>query len=145
MGIHTRGVEIARRLAALIEQTESVRPAFGTIDVAMHRDDLGRRPRLTSIQPTDLPFDLDNRTVILADDVFSTGRTARAAMEALSDFGRPARIEFAALIDSRQRELPIRPDYVGKDLSTASRDRIRVRFQALDGEPDGVWLVKFPS
>ena len=142
VGIHTRGVEVARRLTELIEQIEGTRPAFGAIDVSMHRDDLGRRPRLTSILPTELPFDLDDRTVVLADDVFSTGRTARAALDALSEFGRPERIQLAALVDRGQRELPIRPDYVGKDFVTEETDRVRVRFEQMDREPDAVWLVK---
>ena len=142
VGIYTRGVEVARRLADLIEGIEGVRPAFGVLDVSMHRDDLRRRARLTSIQPTQLPIDLDTRTVVLVDDVFFTGRTVRAAMDALGEYGRPSTIQLAALVDRGHRELPIRPDYTGKDLPTSIRERVRVRFEPLDGEPDAVWLAK---
>jgi pyrimidine operon attenuation protein/uracil phosphoribosyltransferase len=142
VGIHTRGVELARRLTSMIEQIERVRPAFGVLDVSMHRDDLGRRQRLTSIQPTDLPIDLDAHAVVIVDDVFATGRTARAALDALGEFGRPARIQLAALVDRRQRELPIRPDYVGKVLATLPDERVQVRLAGQDGEPDAVWLLK---
>ncbi len=142
VGIYTRGVEVARRLADLIEGIEHVRPAFGALDVSMHRDDLRRRARLTSIQPTQLPIDLDIRTVVLVDDVFSTGRTIRAAMDALGEYGRPGTIQLAALVDRGHRELPIRPDYTGKEVSTSLEDRIRVRFEKLDGEPDAVWLAE---
>ncbi len=141
VGIHTRGVEVARRLAAEIERLEGRQPALGTVDVSMHRDDLRRRARLTSLRPTDLPFDLDARTVILADDVFFTGRTVRAALDALAEFGRPPQIQLAALVDRGHRELPIRPDYVGKEVATQLSERVLVRFQEYDHEPDAVWLV----
>ena len=143
VGIHTGGVELARRLGGLIEQAEGIRPGFGVLDVSMHRDDLGQRPRLTSIQPTQLPLDLDALTVILADDVFYTGRTARAALDALGDFGRPRHIQLAALINRGHRELPIRPDYTGKKLSTAAGERVAVRLAASEADgPDAVWLEK---
>lgn len=144
VGIHSRGVEVASRLAGLITEIEGVRPAFGVLDVSMHRDDYGRRPNLASIKPTDLPIDLDSHTIVLADDVFSTGRTARAAMDALTDYGRPPRIQLAALVDRGHRELPIRPDYVGKNLPTSRKERVLVRFTQTDGEPDAVWLCKDP-
>ena len=108
----------------------------------MHRDDLRRRARLTSIQPTQLPTDLDKRTVVLVDDVFFTGRTIRAAIDALGEYGRPGTIQLAALVDRGHRELPIRPDYTGKDLPTSLKERVRVRFEPLDGEPDAVWLIR---
>ena len=142
IGIHTRGVEVARRLAALIEAAGHERPAFGTLDISMHRDDLRRRARLTSLQPTRLPMDLDVRTVVLADDVFFTGRSARAALDALGEFGRPARIQLASLVDRGHRELPIRPDYTGLEVATALTDRVRVRLAPLDAEGDAVWLHK---
>jgi pyrimidine operon attenuation protein/uracil phosphoribosyltransferase len=144
VGIHSRGVEVARRLADLITEIEGVHPAFGVLDVSMHRDDYGRRPNLASIKPTDLPIDLDSHTIVLADDVFSTGRTARAAMDALTEYGRPPRIQLAALVDRGHRELPIRPDYVGKNLPTSRKERVLVRFTQTDGEPDAVWLCKDP-
>ena len=140
VGIHTRGVEVARRLARLIEQAGQPAPAFGTLDISMHRDDLRRRARLTSIQPTRLPMDLDVRTVVLADDVFFTGRTIRAALDALGEFGRPARIQLASLVDRGHRELPIRPDFVGLEIGTTLADRVQVRLTPLDAEGDAVWL-----
>ena len=140
VGIYTRGVEVARRLAALIEQAGHARPAFGMLDISMHRDDLRRRARLTSIQPTRLPIDLDVRTVVLADDVFFTGRTVRAALDALGEFGRPARIQLASLVDRGHRELPIRPDYTGLEIATALTDRVQVRLAPADAEGDAVWL-----
>ena len=142
VGIHTRGVEIARRILETIAGIEGVRPAYGELDISMHRDDLSRRERLTSIQPTKLPSDLDGRTGVLVDDVFYTGRTARAAMDALGDYGRPPCIQLATLVDRTRRELPIRPDYVGKELATEVGDRVQARFENLDGEPDAVWLIK---
>ena len=142
VGIYTRGVVVARLLRDFIEGIEGVRPAFGVLDVSMHRDDLRRRARLTSIQPTQLPIDLDTRTVVLVDDVFFTGRTVRAALDALGEYGRPGSIQLAALVDRGHRELPIRPDYTGKDLPTSLKERVRVRFESLDGEPNAVWLTK---
>lgn len=141
VGIQSRGVEVAHRLLTDLEQFEGRRPAFGTLDISMHRDDLRRRPGITTIQPTHLPFVLEEKTTVLVDDVFFTGRTIRAAMDALSDFGRPARIQLACLVDRGHRELPIRPDFVGRELVTTPVQRVFVRFSATDaGLPDGVWL-----
>lgn len=142
VGIYTRGVDVARRLADLIEAMVGTRPAFGMLDVSMHRDDLRRRARLTSIQPTHLPIDLDTRTVVLVDDVFFTGRTVRAALDALGEYGRPGTIQLAALVDRGHRELPIRPDFTGKEVPTSFKERVLVRFESLDAEPDAVWLAK---
>ncbi len=142
IGIHTRGVEVAHRLCDLIEQSGQDRPAFGTLDISMHRDDLRRRRRLTSIQPTSLPVDLESRTVILTDDVFFTGRTIRAALDALGEYGRAPSIQFAALVDRGYRELPIRPDFTGKELATAFGDRVQVCFAPGDAANDGVWIEK---
>ena len=142
VGIHSRGVVVARRQADMIKEIEGTCPAFGVLDVSMHRDDFGRRPNLASIKPTDLPIDLDSHTIVLADDVFSTGRTVRAAMDALTDYGRPPRIQLATLVDRGHRGLPIRPDYVGKNLPTSSHERVLVRFTEVDGEADAVWLSK---
>lgn len=141
-GIPTRGVEVARRIADHIVQIEGVAPAFGIVDVAMHRDDLSMRQRITEIVPTELPVDLDDRTVVIVDDVLFTGRSCRAAMDAISDFGRPAQIQYAVLVDRGHRELPIRADYVGKNLPTAREEKIRVRFENLDSVPDSVSVVK---
>src|SRR5436853_3794584 len=108
----------------------------------MHRDDFGTRRELPVVRATKLPHPLEGRTVIIVDDVLFTGRTARAALDAISSFGRPARIQLAALVDRGHRELPIRADYVGKNLPTATREQIQVRLQETDNEPDGVWLIK---
>ena len=141
IGIPSRGVAIAQRLAAFIGQVGKVRIELGAVDVAMHRDDLHLRNRLSHVAPTQLPQKLEGRTIILVEDVAYTGRTCRSAMDALSDFGRPARIQFAALIDRGHRELPIRPDYVGKNIPTALVDRVFVRFAEVDpGFEDGVWI-----
>jgi pyrimidine operon attenuation protein/uracil phosphoribosyltransferase len=141
-GIPSRGVEIARRLAGIIESLSKTTVGTGSIDVSMHRDDVGKRAELPRVQASSLPLPLENKTVIIVDDVFFTGRTARAAMDAISSFGRPARIQLAALIDRGHRELPIRVDYVGKNLPTAAGEQVRLRLENVDGEPDAVWLIK---
>jgi len=123
-GIPSRGVELARRTAAFIREIEKTDVDTGIIDVAMHRDDLGTRKELPVVHASKLPVPLDNRTVIIVDD------------------GRPGRIQLAVLVDRGHRELPIRPDYVGKNLPTAMREQIQVRLQETDNEPDGVWLEK---
>jgi pyrimidine operon attenuation protein / uracil phosphoribosyltransferase len=142
IGIPSRGVELARRLADLIKTTEGERPELGAIDISMHRDDLSLRYRLTRVQETHLPLRLEEFTLILVDDVLYTGRTCRAAMDAISSFGRPTRIQFAVLLDRGHRELPIRPDYVGKNLPTSREERVKVRLQNLDQEPDSVRLER---
>jgi len=141
-GIPLRGVEIARRLAEFIREVAKIDIETGTIDVAMHRDDVGTRAELPIVHASKLPLPLEDRTVIIVDDVLFTGRTARAAMDAISSFGRPARIQLATLVDRGHRELPIRADYVGKNLPTATREQIQVRLQNVDKEPDAVWLFK---
>jgi pyrimidine operon attenuation protein/uracil phosphoribosyltransferase len=141
-GIPTRGVEVARRILEHIETIEGVRPGFGIVDVSMHRDDISTRGRPTTVVPTQLPIELDGRPVVLVDDVLFTGRSCRAALDAISSFGRPARIQYAVLVDRGHRELPIRADYVGKNLPTTREERIRVRFESLDGTPDSVTLVR---
>src|SRR5207244_12589812 len=124
-----------------IGDIEGRRPELSTIDVAMHRDDLRLRRTLKSVQETRLPLRLEDFTLILVDDVLYTGRTCRAAMDAISSFGRPERIQLAVLLDRGHRELPIRADYVGKNLPTAPNEKVRVRIGTAD-EPDGVWLIK---
>ena len=141
-GIPSRGVEIARRIAELIESFENVHVETGVIDVSMHRDDVGQRANLPLVRASRLPLPLEHRTVIIVDDVFYTGRTIRAAMDAISSFGRPARIQLATLVDRGHRELPIRADYVGKNIPTAPGERVRLRLENVDNEPDAVWLVK---
>lgn len=141
-GIPTRGLEVARRLADHIEKIDGSRPYLGAVDISMHRDDLSTRGRVTALEVTNLPLDLDGRPLILVDDVFFTGRTTRAALDAIASFGRPLKIQLAVLVDRGHRELPIRPDFVGKNLPTAREEKIRVRFENIDGAPDSVLVVK---
>jgi pyrimidine operon attenuation protein / uracil phosphoribosyltransferase len=140
-GIPSRGVEIAKRIADFIRGIEKIDIDTGIIDVAMHRDDVGTRPELPVVRASKLPVPLEERTVIIVDDVLYTGRTVRAAMDAINSFGRPAQIQLAALIDRGHRELPIRADYVGKNLPTAANEKVLVRIGSIN-EPDGVWLIK---
>jgi pyrimidine operon attenuation protein / uracil phosphoribosyltransferase len=140
-GIPSRGNEIARRIAETISTIEKAAIAVGTIDVAMHRDDVGTRTELPVVRASDLPLPLETKTVIIVDDVLFTGRTVRAAMDAITSFGRPARIQLAVLIDRGHRELPIRADYVGKNLPTAPDEKVRLRLGE-KGSEEGVWLVK---
>lgn len=142
IGIPSRGVEIARRLATYISEIERMEVEIGVIDVSMHRDDIGQRRKLSPVEVSRLPLELEGRTLILTDDVLFTGRTCRAALDAISSFGRPARIQLAVLVDRGHRELPIRADYVGKNLPTARGQRVYVRFQATDDVPDSVWIEK---
>ena len=139
-GIPSRGVEIARRIAGFIGEIEKNDVETGVIDVAMHRDDVGTRRELPVVRVSKLPLPLEERTVIIVDDVFYTGRTVRAAMDAINSFGRPARIQLAVLIDRGHRELPIRPDYVGKNLPTATPEQIQVHLEETDNKADAVWL-----
>lgn len=141
-GIPNRGVELAERLAADIEAIEKITIPCGVIDVSMHRDDVRQRARLPIVRPSQLPLPLEGRTVVIVDDVLFTGRTCRAALDAISSFGRPDCIQLAVLIDRGHRELPIRPDFVGKNLPTAPNERVRVRLRKTDDEEDAVWLVK---
>jgi pyrimidine operon attenuation protein / uracil phosphoribosyltransferase len=141
-GIPSRGIELAERIADSIASITKKQIETGVIDVAMHRDDVGSRAELPIVRASRLPMPLEGRTLIIVDDVLFTGRTVRAAMDAISSFGRPAKIQLAVLIDRGHRELPIRADYVGKNLPTATDDKIRVRLSQNDDEPDAVWLEK---
>ena len=141
-GIPTRGKIIAQRIAAHISEIEGVSPMLGVVDISMHRDDLATRARVSMLELTELPLDLDGRPLVLVDDVLYTGRSCRAAMDAIASFGRPSRIQLAALVDRGHRELPIRADFVGKNVPTATGDRIRVRFEKIDGVPDSVTLIR---
>ena len=139
-GIPSRGNEIARRIAGFISGIENVPVDHGVIDVAMHRDDVGTRADLPVVRASQLPLPLEGRTVIIVDDVLYTGRTVRAAMDALSSFGRPDKIQLAVLIDRGHRELPIRADYAGKNLPTSPSEKVRVRIG--DEGEEGVWLIR---
>jgi pyrimidine operon attenuation protein/uracil phosphoribosyltransferase len=133
VGLHTRGVPLARRIAAAIVAAEEVDVPVGTLDITFYRDDLRLRdPR--SIGPTVIPVDITGRAVVLVDDVMYTGRSTRSALDAVMDFGRPRTIQLAVLIDRGHRELPLRPDFVGKNIPTASGEVIRVRLHEIDGE-----------
>src|SRR5450759_2653736 len=137
VGIQRRGVPLARRIADAIEEREQVRPPVGALDITFYRDDLSLVAQQPVVKGTDLPFDINGVTVVLVDDVLFTGRTIRAAMDALVDFGRPRAIRLAVLIDRGHRELPIRPDHVGKNVPTSREEVVKVRLIETDGE-DGV-------
>jgi pyrimidine operon attenuation protein/uracil phosphoribosyltransferase len=150
VGIQTRGVPLAQRLARLIEERAGAAPDLGAVDITFYRDDVTVRGGEAPLAPqplvraTQLDFPLDGRTVILVDDVLYTGRTIRAAIDALFDYGRPAAVQLAVLVDRGHRELPIRPDYVGKNLPTSRSERIQVQLVEVD-EIDAVLLVSTPE
>ena len=135
VGIHTRGAVIARRLHAILgELTDSELP-FGDIDISFYRDDLAAKAPATQpvVHASHIDFDISERTIVLVDDVLFTGRTVRAGIDALFDYGRPRRVQLAVLCDRGHRELPFRPDYVGKNLPTAREERVNVRLEEVDG------------
>ena len=132
VGIRRRGVPLAQRIAATLADLEGERVPVGTLDITLYRDDLGLRGPAPIVRSTSIPTDITGRTVVLVDDVLYTGRTVRAALDALADLGRPARIQLAVLVDRGHRELPIRPDYVGKNLPTARNERVNVAVEELD-------------
>ena len=140
VGIQRGGVPLARRLGLLLSQIWGHAVPTGSLDVSMHRDDLDQRVA-PNVQPTVIPFDVTGKTVVLVDDVLFSGRTVRAAMDALNDFGRPLRIQLAVLIDRGHRELPIKADFVGKNVPTARTESVRVRLVET-GHPDEVVLEK---
>jgi pyrimidine operon attenuation protein/uracil phosphoribosyltransferase len=133
VGIRTRGVTLAQRLAAKIARIDGSALPVGALDITLYRDDLDMRGAPV-VRGTDIPFSIKGKTVILVDDVLFTGRTIRAALDALIDLGRPQMIQLATLIDRGHRELPIRPDYVGKNLPTSRRESVSVRMKEHDGE-----------
>jgi pyrimidine operon attenuation protein/uracil phosphoribosyltransferase len=133
VGLRTRGVTLAQRLMAKITAIDGASPPVGTLDITLYRDDLGMRGAPV-IRGTDIPFSIKDKTVILVDDVLFTGRTVRAALDALIDLGRPQMIQLAILVDRGHRELPIRPDYIGKNLPTSRRESVAVRLMEHDGE-----------
>jgi pyrimidine operon attenuation protein / uracil phosphoribosyltransferase len=147
VGIQTRGVPLASRLRRLVAERSGAELELGALDITFHRDDVhvrdgGRAPgRQPVVRATSIPFSLEGKTVVLVDDVLYTGRTIRAAIDALLEFGRPARVQLAVLVDRGHRELPIRPDYVGKNLPTARTERIQVELVEVD-EIDRVLLLR---
>jgi pyrimidine operon attenuation protein / uracil phosphoribosyltransferase len=141
VGMQTRGVYLAGRIAQKIEEIEGTKLPVGVLDTTMYRDDYRTALKQPKVQVTQIPFDLYNMNVVLVDDVLFTGRTVRAALDALMDLGRPARIQLAVLVDRGHRELPIKPDFVGRNVPTSINEEVRVRMQEVDGE-DAVLLVE---
>jgi len=144
IGIRTRGVPLATRLAARLSELVKQPFPVGTLDITLYRDDLSLVAPQPVLKKTEIEFDVAGRAIVLCDDVLYTGRTIRAAIEALFDYGRPARVQLAVLVDRGHRELPIRPDYVGKNLPTARDERIQVQLVEVD-ELDAVLLVGAPE
>jgi pyrimidine operon attenuation protein/uracil phosphoribosyltransferase len=141
VGVQTRGVPLARRLAARLGAIDGKAPPVGVLDINLYRDDLSRIADHPILKRTEIPYNLDDAVVILVDDVLFTGRTVRAALDALMDLGRPRQIQLAVLVDRGHRELPVRADFVGKNLPTAETERVDVRLTETDGE-DEVVIVK---
>jgi len=132
VGIRTRGVHLARRLAERIKQVEGEEIPIGALDITLYRDDVATHPKI-ELQSTEIPFDVTDKIIILVDDVLFTGRSVRAALDAITDFGRPLSIQLAVLIDRGHRELPIRADYVGKNLPTSHKEEVKVSLKEVDG------------
>jgi pyrimidine operon attenuation protein/uracil phosphoribosyltransferase len=141
IGIQRRGVPLARRIAAAIEENEGVEVPVGALDITFYRDDLSMVAQQPVVKGTELPSGIDGRTIVLVDDVLYTGRTIRAAMDALVDFGRPQAIRLAVLVDRGHRELPIRADHVGKNVPTSREELVRVHLEEIDDE-DGVEIER---
>src|SRR5438132_7199868 len=141
VGVRSRGVPLARRLARRLAEATGNTPLVGALDITLYRDDFTTIAAQPITRGTDIPFSIDARTVVLVDDVLFTGRTVRAALDQLIDFGRPARIELAVLVDRGHRELPIRADYVGRSLATARQEIVQVLLKEEDGR-DGVLLLE---
>jgi pyrimidine operon attenuation protein/uracil phosphoribosyltransferase len=143
VGMQTRGVYLARRLQARIREREGLDLPVGVLDVTMYRDDVRLRLEQPQIRTTRIPFDVTGREIVLVDDVVFTGRTVRAALDALMDMGRPASIRFLCIVDRGHRELPIAADVVGREVPTLPGEEVRVRVQEID-DREGVWLVETP-
>ena len=145
VGVRSRGVPLARRLAKRIAEAAGAEPAVGALDISLYRDDFTSLAAQPITKGTDILFSIDGRTVVLVDDVLFTGRTVRAALDQLIDFGRPARIELAVLVDRGHRELPIRADYVGRALSTSREEAVQVRVREEDGTDEVVLIPTIPA
>lgn len=140
VGIRTRGIHLAERLAQKIKEIEKVEVPVGELDITLYRDDLATQAQ-PQVFKTNIPFDVEKKNIVLVDDVLYTGRTVRAALDAIIDFGRPATIQLAVMIDRGHRELPIRADYVGKNIPTSLKEEVKVNLREEDGE-DSVWIRK---
>lgn len=138
IGIRTRGGPLAIRLSELLAEIEEATVAVGILDIGMYRDDIDRRPKI-QLGPTEVPVGIDGKTVVLVDDVLYTGRTIRAALDALADLGRAEVVQLAVIVDRGHREIPVRADFVGKNLPTARSEHVMVRVAEIDGA-DGVWI-----
>jgi len=136
VGIHRRGALLAQRLHALTSELLDTAVPLGLVDISFYRDDLAIRPSAPVVHATQLDFPIDGRTIVIVDDVLYTGRTVRAAVDEVFDYGRPARVQLAVLIDRGHRELPIRPDYVGKNIPTSRQERVNVHVTELDGRDE---------
>ena len=143
VGVRTRGVYLAERIIKEIERIEGNQIPLGILDITMYRDDFRQRLKQPILQQTDIPFNIDEKNIVLIDDVLYTGRTTRAALDALMSFGRPAQIQLAVLVDRGHRELPIKPDYVGKNIPTSIGEEVQVKMKEIDDE-DCVLLVEAP-
>ena len=141
LGVQTRGVPLARRLAATLGAIEGTPPPVGVLDINLYRDDLSRIADHPVLRRTEIPFEIDDATIVLVDDVLYTGRTVRAALDAVMDLGRPRAIQLAVLVDRGHRELPVRADFVGKNVPTAPSERVDVLLKETDGR-DEVFIVK---
>lgn len=142
VGVQRRGVPLAERLAASIQENEGVRPPVGSIDITFYRDDLSQVSKAPVLKSSDLPFPLESSTLVIVDDVLYTGRTVRAALDALVDVGRPAAVRLAVLVDRGHRELPIRADHVGKNVPTSRDEVIKVHLREIDGGDDEVVIER---
>lgn len=142
IGIRTRGVYIAERIAGEIEKLEGIRPPMGILDISFYRDDLMRKTEWPNVKKTEIPFPVEDKKVILADDVIFTGRTTRAAIDEIMDYGRPSSIQLAVLVDRGHRELPIQADYVGIKLSTLSTEEVRVHLKEADGRDEVIIVTE---
>jgi pyrimidine operon attenuation protein/uracil phosphoribosyltransferase len=136
VGIHRRGALLAQRLHALTSELLDTTVPLGFVDISFYRDDLAIRPSAPIVHATQLDFPIDGRTIVIVDDVLYTGRTVRAAIDEVFDYGRPARVQLAVLVDRGHRELPIRPDYVGKNIPTSQQERVNVHVKELDGRDE---------
>ncbi|MFZ2656880.1 MAG: bifunctional pyr operon transcriptional regulator/uracil phosphoribosyltransferase PyrR [Victivallales bacterium] len=141
LGIQLKGLPFARRIIASVKKSTNMEIPLGRLDISMYRDDIGMRKTLPQIHETDIPFDINNRTIILVDDVLHTGRTIRAALDAITDYGRPAMIKLAVLVDRGMKEFPIQADYVGQTHHVSGKDHVSVSWKEFEGR-DAVYLTQ---